>query len=94
MDITSFFAFSRRRQTRDDLTPESDKVVPLIAQAGQKGMTRAEIGGVIDLDREVLDSLLLSLLKFNILSLSTNHRGPVYRIRTGLAGLSRLSYLP
>lgn len=59
--------------------PEADKIVPLVAQAGHVGMTRYEIGGVIDLERESLDRLLAGLTRFGMLKVSQENGVLVYR---------------
>lgn len=79
MSISPFRSWARRRQGRDELTPEADKVVPLVAQAGQRGMTRGEIGGVIDLDREALDALLAGLVRFGLLAVTWENGVQVFR---------------
>jgi hypothetical protein len=43
--------------------PLADRVVPMVASAGRRGMTRAEIGKAIDLERATLDALLAGLVE-------------------------------
>jgi len=75
MDIYSFHSWLHQRdREQHDHIPEADKVVPLIAQAGQRGMSRSEIGKVIDLDRDDLDALLAGLVEFGLVSV-TKHSG-------------------
>lgn len=69
----------------NDLTPEADKIVPLVAAAGASGMSRKQLGSAVELDRDVLDELLAGLVRLRILSLASEHGIPVYRagIRIG-----------
>ncbi len=62
--------------------PEADKVVPLVAGAGANGITRRELGHAVRLDRDVLDEMLAGLVRFGLLSVSKEARGPVYRLGT------------
>ncbi len=59
--------------------PEADKIVPLVAQAGSRGMARGEIGRVIELDREVLDELLAALVSVGLLTASVEDGILVFR---------------
>ena len=68
MDIYTFNSWVQSRdRERHDHIPAADKVLPLIAQAGQRGMSRSEIGKVIELDRDDLDALLAGLVQFGLL---------------------------
>jgi len=62
----------QRDRQRHDHLPVADKVLPLIAQAGQAGMTRGEIGKAVgdDLDRDALDDLLAGLVEFGLLAVT------------------------
>jgi hypothetical protein len=79
MDSLSFRSWAHHRQGLDELMPQADKVVPLVAQAGPRGMTRAEVGGVIDLDRDALDALLAGLVRFGLLSVTWENGIQVFR---------------
>lgn len=63
--------------------PEADKIVPLVAQAGSRGMARGEIGRVIELDREVLDELLAALVSVGLLTASVEDGYQVFRAGVG-----------
>ena len=68
MDVHSFHSWLQQRdREQHDHIPAADKVVPLVAQAGQRGMSRSEIGKVIDLERDDLDRLLAGLVQFGLL---------------------------
>ena len=56
----------QRQRKQQDYVPEPDKVMPLIAQAGARGMTRSQVGKVIDLDRDTLSASLDGLLPFSL----------------------------
>jgi hypothetical protein len=43
--------------------PDHQKLMLALAQAGQRGLTRAEIGGLVDLDAKVLEELLAALVR-------------------------------
>lgn len=75
----SFSSYVQKRHSADDLFPEADKVVPLVAQAGARGMTRSEIGGVIDLEPEDLNALLDALVRSGLLTVTWHNETPVYR---------------
>ena len=70
----SFKSWMRRRH---HLAPEADRVLPLIAAAGD--MTRKQIGHAVEIDRDVLDDLLAAMCGAGMLILSRDARGPVYR---------------
>jgi hypothetical protein len=65
---------------RDRTTPLADKIVPMVAQAGIRGMTRGQIGSVIGLDRDVLDALLNGLVRFGQLAVALEDDVRVYRV--------------
>jgi hypothetical protein len=71
VDIYSFQAWlNQRDRERREHVPAADKVVPLIARAGQAGMVRADIGKAVGdgLDPHALDNLLASLVEFGLLT--------------------------
>ena len=76
MPLPTYSAWLQRRQFK---MPEADRLVPIIAQAGQQGMTRGQIGGLIDLDRDALDELLDGLVRFGLLTVSDEDGIRFYR---------------
>ena len=62
--------------------PEADRVLPVIAQAGPRGMTRGEIGGAIQLERESLDALMDGLVQFGVLTVTWEDGVRVYRAQS------------
>jgi hypothetical protein len=81
--LHSFTSWVRNRQRLDDLMPQADKVVPLVASAGTTGMTRRQLGHGIDLDRDVLEELLAGLVRAGLLTLAWEQGVPVYRATSG-----------
>ncbi len=81
----SFHAWVRRRH----LSPEADKVLPLIVAAGEAGITRKELGHALDLERDSVDRLLAGLAGVGLVSI-TWEGAPVYRSisASGSAGRS------
>jgi hypothetical protein len=61
--------------------PTADLVVPLVAQAGRRGLTRGEIGKAVsdDLDRDALDDLLAGLVEFGLLAVTRENGLLVFR---------------
>jgi hypothetical protein len=61
--------------------PAADLVVPLVAQAGRRGMTRGEVGKAVgdDLDRDALDDLLAGLVEFGLLAVTRENGLLVFR---------------
>ena len=74
----SFASFLDRR---NQAIPEADRIVPIIAQTGARGMSRGELGGVIGLERDSLDALLDGLVQFGLLTMAQVHGVRVYRVR-------------
>jgi hypothetical protein len=70
----------RDRQNHDHI-PVADKVLPLIAQAGQAGLTRGEIGKLVgdSFDRDALDDLLAGLVEFGLLTVARENGLFVFR---------------
>ena len=75
--LPSFTSWLHRR--KGYTVPESDRVVPLIAQAGVAGMNRGQIGAAVDLERDVLDELLAGLVRFGELTVSDENGLRVFR---------------
>ena len=69
--IESFTSYARRQH----LTPEADRVLPLVVAAGSMGMNRYQIGSAVDLDRDVLDELLDGLVQMGMLLVSSERGG-------------------
>lgn len=79
----SFADWSQHRRTQEELTPEADKVLPLLAQAGSRGMTRFTLGRASRLRPEVLDPLLAALVEFGLLRASVEEGLQVFRAVPG-----------
>jgi hypothetical protein len=78
----SFTSWQKRRQ---HLAPEAEKILPLVVGAGTAGMTRKQLGNVIELDREVLDELLAEMVQIGLLTVMWRDGMPVYR--AGIMGI-------
>lgn len=66
------------RRDRDQI-PLADRIVPIIAQTGPRGMSRGELGRVIELERDTLDSLLDGLIRFGLLRMTVENGVRFYR---------------
>ena len=75
----SFESWVRHRHGMDDVTPEADKIVPLVAAAGASGMSRRQLGNAIKLDRDVLDELLAGMVRSGLLTVTWENGVPVFR---------------
>ena len=75
----SFTSWVRHRHGTNNLTPEADRIVPLIAAAGASGMNRQQLGHAIDLDRQLLDDLLAGLVRSGLLSVADEAGTVIYR---------------
>ena len=75
MEYSFTFWEEQRRHQRS----VADRILPLVAAAGQAGMNRGQIGNAVGLDRDVLDELLAGMVGVGLLMLSRDARGPVYR---------------
>ena len=80
----SFSSWVRHRHGTNNLTPEADKIVPMIAAAGPSGMNRKQIGHASKLDRDVLDQLLAGMAGLGLLVVVAGADGPVYRTSGGI----------
>ncbi len=76
MPLPTFASWVQKQQVK---LPEADRLLPLIAQAGQQGINRGQIGNVIGLERDVLDELLDGLVRFGQLRLDIENGLRVYR---------------
>lgn len=65
------------------MTPEADKIVPMIAAAGPSGMNRKQLGSAIDLERPVLDGLLAGFVQAGLLTFGRENGVPVFRTQSG-----------
>lgn len=73
----SFHTYAQKR--RRHLAPEADRILPLIASSGRVGMTRKQLGGAVELDRDVLDQLLAGLVGIGMLAVTWEDGVRVYR---------------
>ena len=63
VDTKSFVPWRHKHHPRlDSHISQSDKIVPLLQQAGAAGMTRRQLAGAIDLPPSLVDGLLAALL--------------------------------
>jgi hypothetical protein len=80
MEPSAFISWVRRRdREQHEHIPVADRILPLVAQAGQRGMTRYDIGRFVELDPEVLDNLLASLMQAGLLRSSWASGVKVFR---------------
>jgi hypothetical protein len=82
MNAVDFASWVKRRdRERREHVPVADRVSPLVAQAGQPGMTRSEIGKALgdDLDSDALDDLLAGLVEFGLLAVTKENGLLVFR---------------
>jgi hypothetical protein len=82
VNIHDFHSWLHRRdRQRQNHVPAADLVVPLVAQAEEAGMTRADIGKAVgdDLDRDALDDLLAGLVEFGLLAVTSENGLLVFR---------------
>lgn len=71
----SFTSWERKRH----LTPEGERILPLVAASGSAGMNRKQIGNAVDLDRDIVDQLLAGLVGIGMLTVAWEGGVPVYR---------------
>lgn len=71
----------RRDGERREHVPVADLVVPLVAQAGDAGISRGEIGKAVGngLQPETLDALLNGLVEFGLVIVTREYGHLVYR---------------
>lgn len=67
------------RQRRRNISPEADRIYPMVKAADIYGMSRMQLGHAVDLDRDILDQLLAGLVSAGILTMTNGVNGPVYR---------------
>jgi hypothetical protein len=82
MNVVDFQSWVQRRdRQRREHVPVADKILPLIVQAGQAGMTRGEIGKAIgdSLDHDAVDDLLAGLVEFGLLAVTRQNNLVVFQ---------------
>jgi hypothetical protein len=84
----SFESWVRHRHGMDDVTPEADRVLPLVAAAGASGMNRRQLGNAIKLDRPVLDDLLDGLVRSGLMTVADENGFKVFRTRSAVSGVA------
>ena len=77
--IYTFKSWERRRH----ISPEADRILPLLKAAGASGMNRKQLGSAIRLDRDVLDGLLGGLVGLGLIVVAWEDGVPVYRTSGG-----------
>lgn len=85
------YSFRLWERERRHLAPEPDRVLPLVQAAGAVGMTRKQLGGAVDLERDVLDDLLAGLVNAGLLTFGWENGLPVYRSPTAAASVTHRS---
>jgi hypothetical protein len=78
------YSFKIWERQRRHLAPEPDRVLPLVQAAKGEGMTRKQLGGAVDLERDVLDELLAGLVNAGLLTYGWENGVPVYRATSGV----------
>jgi hypothetical protein len=61
------------------IAPPHQKLMLALARAGQRGLTRVEIAGLVDLDGKVLEELLAALVRSGEIGLFQVNGQRVYR---------------
>jgi hypothetical protein len=82
MNAVDFASWVKRRDREQrEHVPVADRVFPLVAQAGHRGMTRSEVGKALgdDLDSDALDDLLAGLVEFGLLAVTREKGLLVFR---------------
>lgn len=78
MALPPFTSWIQKQQIR---TPEADRILPLISQAGPRGISRGEIGRASKLDREDLDEFLDGLVRIGVVQMTDQNGIRVYRTK-------------
>ncbi len=60
--------------------PSHQMLVMALARAGTRGLSRAELGSLVDLDGQVLEDLLAALVRAAEISVSQTNGQRVYRL--------------
>jgi hypothetical protein len=79
MEYPTFAGWLREHESWPVRVPEATRLVQLVAAAGSAGVTRGQLGGAIDLPREVLDQLLDALVQAGQLRRAAEGGLDVYR---------------
>ena len=79
MEYPTFAGWLRGHESKPVRVPEATRLVHLIAAAGPAGVSRGQLGGAIDLPREVVDQLLDALVRAGQLRRATEGGVEVYR---------------
>lgn len=74
MPLHSFKSWRDRRTT-----PLADTIMPLVAQRGDLGISRGEIGRLVDLQRDTLDNLLDGFVRAGLLTMTVVNGLRFYR---------------
>ena len=72
-------AYSTWAQKQKLKVPEADRILPLISQAGPRGISRGEIGRASKLDRDALDSFLDGLVRVGVIQVTLEGGIRVFR---------------
>ena len=78
MSLPPFSSWIQKQQIK---TPEADRILPLIAQAGPQGISRGELGKAIKLDRQVLDEFLDGLVRIGVVQMTNQNGIKTYRTK-------------
>lgn len=76
MSLPPFSSWIQKQQIKQ---PEADRILPLISQAGPRGISRGEIGRASKLDREVLDEFLDGLVRIGVVQVTDTNGIRTYR---------------
>ena len=75
----SFTSWDKRRRHQ---RPEADRILPLVAAAGQAEMNRGQIVNAVELD---LGELLTGMVGVGLFTVTAGVGGPVYRTAGGIS---------
>lgn len=75
MPLNSLTSWRHKRE----LLPHADRLLPLVAQRGALGISRGELGRLVDLHRDTLDELLDGFVRAGLLTLTVVNGVRVYR---------------
>ncbi len=85
MPLNSFASWRDRKTT-----PLVDQILPLVADRGALGISRGELGRLVDLERDTLDALLDGFVRAGMLVLSNMNGVRIYRKADGSSQASAL----
>jgi DNA-binding IclR family transcriptional regulator len=86
MPLRSLASWRRDRNQ----VPVADQILPIIAQRGAQGISRGELGRLVDLERDTLDALLDGFVRAGMLVLSNMNGVRIYRKADGSSQASAL----